>query len=105
MLVFLLDSTPPELTITKSPNPSSSSPTVEWRSTEPVDFKCIFDDGQSFDCGNGTTGSWTGSNVPDGSQRFVIEGKDKVGNTGRFTVTWTKGICFCPGIICRNSSF
>ena len=89
---MLLDTFPPRISITKSPDPSSSSPTIEWRSTEPIDFMCTFDDGQSFECGGGNTGSWTGNNIPDGFRKFVIEGKDKVGHTGKFTYSWTKGI-------------
>ncbi len=88
----LLDSTPPRISISSPPDPSSSRPRIEWTSTEPVKFECSFDDGQIFDCGNGTSGSWTGNNVPDGLRKFVIDGKDKVGNTGKFTYRWRKGM-------------
>ena len=88
----LLDSTAPRISITSPLDPSSSSPTIEWKSTEPVKFSCTFDDGQATDCGDGTTGSWTGRNVPDGSRKLVIEGKDIVGNFGRFIYSWIKGM-------------
>lgn len=85
------DHTAPRISITSSPDPSSSRPNIQWKATEPLAFECTFDDGRPFACGEGTTGSWTGNNVPDGARRFVIDGKDKVGNTGRFIYSWRKG--------------
>lgn len=91
-LFWYLDYTAPRIRITSQPDSSSPSPTIGWSSTEDVEFECSFDDGEFFDCGDGTTGSWTGKNVPDGPHAFVIQGKDKVGNTGRFTYSWSKGM-------------
>ena len=91
LFLEFLDSTPPRISVTTQPDLSSSTPTIAWRSTEDVDFKCSFDDGEKFDCGEGNTGSWTGRNVLDGPRKFVIEGKDKVGNVGKYTYTWRKG--------------
>ena len=78
--------------LTRTPEVSSNQPNIEWKSTEPVNFKCSLDDGLMFDCGeNSTVGSWTGRNLPDGPRKFVIVGEDKLGNTGTFIYSWRKG--------------
>ena len=93
LFVLSLDYTPPTIEITSKTDLKTSRPTIKWTSTESVNFKCSLDDGETFDCGQGTTGSWTGSNLIDGPHKFVIEGEDAVRNTGRHTFTWNKGKC------------
>lgn len=69
----------------------TSSPTIRWTANEDVSFKCSLDDGPLFGCGDGKTGSWTGTNVVDGPHTFLIEGRDAIGNTGRRIFSWNKG--------------
>ncbi|XP_028410633.1 uncharacterized protein LOC114533322 [Dendronephthya gigantea] len=87
---FTVDSTPPRISITTPPDTSSSTPTIRFKATEDVEFKCRYDDGEEIDCGEGTTGSWTGRNVPDGPRKLVIKAKDEVDNEGIYTYTWRK---------------
>ena len=55
-------------------------------------FQCSLDYRAFFECGQGTTGVWTGDNVEDGPHTFIIEGKDVMDNNGRHTHTWTQGM-------------
>ena len=89
--LLYLDNTVPIIALTSSNDLATSTPTFKWTASEDVNFRCSYDDGTFFNCGNGTTGSWTLNNVPDGEHNFVIEGKDKIGNTGRHTFNWNKG--------------
>ena len=88
---MFLDNTAPTIVLESTTDLKTATPTITWTSSEDVDFKCSLDGGQLFDCGSGTTGSWTGSNLVDGPHKFVIEGKDAIRNTGRHTLTWNKG--------------
>ena len=36
-----------------------------------------------MDCKNGSSGQWTGENIPDGRHVFIVIGTDKFGNWGR----------------------
>lgn len=89
--LLVSDNTAPTIVLTSTEDLQTSSPTIKWTSSEEVQFKCTLDDGRPFDCGDGQTGSWTGSNLPDGAHKFLIEGKDEVLNTGKHTFTWNKG--------------
>ena len=89
--LLVLDSTAPTIAFTSTADLQSSNPTIKWTSSEDVQFKCTLDDGRPFDCGDGQTGSWTASNLPDGPHKFVVEGKDEILNTGKRTLTWNKG--------------
>ena len=89
---FYSDNTPPKITIESKPAINSSNPAIQWSSNEDAKFQCSLDNRAFFNCGQGTTGMWTGSNLVDGPHTFVIEGKDETDNTVRHTYTWTQGM-------------
>ena len=93
--LLVSDDTAPTIKLTTTKDLKTSSPTIEWSSSEDVKFECVLDGGQPFECGDGKTGSWIGSNLPDGEHSFVIEGKDEAKNTGQHTFTWNKGKNIC----------
>ncbi len=45
-----------------------------------MQFECSLDDKQFKPCGEGLTGQWTGTNVPDGRHNFKVKGTDSNGN-------------------------
>ncbi len=89
---FYSDNTPPKITIESKPAINSSNPAIQWSSNEDAKFQCSLDNRAFFNCGQGTTGMWTGSNLVDGPHTFIIEGKDETDNTVRHTYTWTQGM-------------
>lgn len=63
---------------------TTSSPRFFWTSDEPAQFECAIQGVTSFeDCGSGTSGTWTGKNVPDGRQTFLVRARDLYGNRNR----------------------
>jgi hypothetical protein len=91
VLGLFLDNTAPTVVIKSTTDLQTATPTIQWTSSEDVNFKCSLDGGRFFYCGNGTTGSWTGTNLIDGRHKFVIQAEDPVRNTGTLTFTWNKG--------------
>ncbi|CAB3983302.1 Hypothetical predicted protein [Paramuricea clavata] len=90
---FEVDADGPEVTFPPGqPSVTKSSPTFRWTSSEPANFKCGIDNSFNLvDCNNGSSGQWTGENIPDGQHVFIVIGTDKFGNWGpyaqhRFTV-------------------
>lgn len=55
-------------------------------------FQCSLDYQAYFDCGEGTSSSWTGNNLDDGPHSFVVIARDEMDNSGRHTRTWTQGM-------------
>lgn len=72
----------------KSNDPEVS---ISWNSDEPADFECTHN-GLSVDCGSGTRGVFTTSNLPDGNNVFTVNGVDDLGNKGvPKVISWLKG--------------
>ena len=85
MTVIYLDSVGPKISfLSNQPTSTRSSPTIRWTSSENARFKCAIDNGQRqfVDCGEGFSGEWTGTNLPDGVTRFLVYGVDKTNNQG-----------------------
>ena len=60
---------------------TTGNPRFSWTSDEPADFDCAIQGVTGFEkCGNGTSGSWTGRNVPDGKRTFLVHAQDPYGN-------------------------
>ena len=56
---------------------TNSSPRFSWTSDEFARFKCGIEGVGTFkDCGSGTSGTWTGTNVPDGKRTFLVRARD-----------------------------
>jgi hypothetical protein len=89
--LLYLDNTAPTIVLGSTSDLRTSRPTIRWTASEDVKFLCSLDDGQFFDCGNGTTGLWTGRSLDDGPHKFIIKGRDTTLNTGMLTYTWNKG--------------
>lgn len=80
--------------------------TLQWTSSESAKFKCGIDDDrfELMDCGEGTSGQWTGKNLPDGKFKFVVYGTDDRNNrgptaghkftVGKFIAGKSLGMCF-----------
>ena len=78
-----LDSDAP--TVTFSPKSTKKgttrSPKFSWTSDEDATFRCKVEGVTQYqNCGDGTSGSWTSSNVPDGKHNFLVRARDKFGN-------------------------
>ena len=50
-----------------------------WDASEPSEFRCHLD-GRSYDCGNGTDGSFRTPTLDDGAHELRLEAQDMVGN-------------------------
>ena len=60
---------------------TTSSPRFSWTSDEKATFECAIQGVTDFeDCGSGTSGTWTGRNVPDGKRTFLVRARDPFGN-------------------------
>ena len=81
---FVLDNKAPVVTFSEDSTDKSttSSPSFSWTSDEPADFECAIQGVTAFEkCGTGTSGTWTGRNVPDGRRRiFLVRARDPYGN-------------------------
>ena len=78
-----LDNIAPVVTFSSDSTSTSTTgnPRFSWTSDEPADFDCAIQGVTDFEkCGNGTSGSWTGRNVPDGKRTFLVRAQDPYGN-------------------------
>ena len=84
LILFLTDSTPPNVNITSDDSPySTRSPSFTFTSSEDATFKCAIDDTRFYTpCGKGLSGQFTASNVLDGRHAFFVQGTDDAGNVG-----------------------
>ncbi len=87
------DTQPPQITFSGDlPETTSRNPTLTWSSSEYASFECKLEDGVIFECGSGDDGSWTGSNMKDGTHSLSIRGTDTLGNQGQFiSRSWVVG--------------
>ena len=79
------DTTGPKISFPAGqPTLTRSNPTFRWTSSEPATFKCAFDGGQFNiqDCGDGISGRWTRTNIPDGEYKLLVYGTDDTNNRG-----------------------
>ena len=88
---WIVDTIPPVITFTNAPEKTNGSPVLTWRSSEQAEFDCKLDDGRYENCGNGTTGRWSESNVRDGRRRLSVIARDSAGNLDTASHTWTVG--------------
>ena len=80
-----LDSTGPRIYFPRDlPVVTKTNPLFTWTSSEPANFKCAIEGSQLnyVDCGEGTSGNWSGLNIPDGEYKFLVYGTDKMNNRG-----------------------
>jgi large repetitive protein len=92
--VFAASSPPPAPTITVKPlNPSNSpTPSFSYTDTQSVtNFQCSIDGSSFVNCGSGTSGSTSFSNVGNGSHTFRVQAFQKQGSltSGQTSYTWT----------------
>jgi hypothetical protein len=92
--VFAAGSPPPAPTITAAPsNPSNvASPSFSYTDTQSVtNFQCSLDGAAFVNCGSGTSGSTSYSNVGNGSHTFRVQAFQKQGSltSGQTSYTWT----------------
>lgn len=84
--IFNVDATGPKISFPDNqPTLTKNNPSFKWTSSEPGIFKCALGkNGQVnfVECGNGLSGQWTGSNIPDGAYKFLVYGTDDMKNRG-----------------------
>ena len=60
---------------------TTGTPSFSWTSDERASFQCAIKGVTAFeDCGTGTSGTWSKSNVPDGKRTFLVRARDEFGN-------------------------
>ena len=87
MYSFHLDATGPRISFPANiPAATKTNPFFTWTSSESASFKCaVLVEGNQpnyVNCGQGTSGNWTGLNIPDGAYKFLVYGTDDMNNRG-----------------------
>ena len=87
-------------------NVNNNNQKFSWTSSEYAQFTCFIDsETQPFPCGSGKRGSWTSSELLDGSHTFRVFGTDTYGNQGPVIQhTWDIGrhfvFFYCTVLYC-----
>jgi hypothetical protein len=95
--VFLFsDKTKPEIEfLPNQPKISDADITLLWKTTanKHARFECALDNVRNMrPCGDGTTGSWTDSRIPDGDHTLYVRARDSFGDYGQIkTHSWRVG--------------
>ncbi|CAB4028569.1 Hypothetical predicted protein [Paramuricea clavata] len=82
---WTVDTTGPKISFPAGqPTLTRNNPTFRWTSSEPATFKCALDGGQFnvHDCGDGISGRWTRTDIPDGVYKLLVYGTDDTNNRG-----------------------
>src|SRR5919204_1952413 len=92
--VFAAQAPPPAPTITAKPaNPSNvASPSFSYTDTQSVtNFQCSRDGSAFVNCGSGTSGSVSYSNLANGSHTFRVQAFQQQGSltSGQTSYSWT----------------
>ena len=105
--VLSVDTISPVLNFTGTlpDNVNNNNQKFSWTSSEYAQFTCFIDsETQHFPCGSGKRGSWTSSELLDGSHTFRVFGTDTYGNQGPVIQhTWDIGrhfVFFCCVLYC-----
>ena len=93
---YFLDKEKPEIEfLPNQPTLSDADITLLWKTTsqKSAQFECALDDVSDMrPCGEGTTGSWTGTDIPNGDRILYVRAKDSFGAYGQIkTHSWKVG--------------
>ena len=91
-----LDKDKPEIEfLPNQPTVSDADITLLWKTTSPksAQFECALDNVRDMQpCGEGITGSWTGTDIPNGDHTLYVRAKDSFGDYGQIkTHSWRVG--------------
>lgn len=93
---YFSDKTKPEIEfLPKQPTISDGDMTLLWKTSsgKPATFECAYNDVSRMQpCGEGTKGSWSDKNIPDGDHVLYVRAKDAFGAYGQIkTHGWKVG--------------
>ena len=83
---ILVDSRAPDIQFRSNlPKKTQGYPQFTWNASEPSNFECALDNIENMRrCGGGTSGRWSGVNVPNGPRMLWVRGTDDMKNVGEW---------------------